>query len=142
MNCGSKNKFKNAVSCTNTNYDVTDFINHGIVKNIKLWIPWEPNTTFLQNQKILSLFLRWNILKIYYFVAEVTKFLKYENQQMWSWPTVSNILPEILSDGSKKIISRPVFLWEVHSGFHIIGNMIFPSPLFNVTHWYLKQLGP
>ena len=34
MSCGSKDVFK----CTNTHHDVTDLVNHGIVKNTKTWI--------------------------------------------------------------------------------------------------------
>ena len=60
------------VSCTNTHHDVTDLINHGIVKNTKTWISWERNITFLRNKKILNLCFRWQILRSYRFVAEVT----------------------------------------------------------------------
>ena len=60
------------VSCTNTNDDITGLVNHGMVKNTKAWISWERNITFLQNKKILHLCLRWYILRIYHFVAEVT----------------------------------------------------------------------
>ena len=58
INCGSK---MHLVSCTNA---------HG--KNTKTWISWEPNITFLRNEQILSLCLRWHILNSYRFVAEVT----------------------------------------------------------------------
>ena len=60
------------VSCTNTHRDVTDLVNHGMVKNTKTWISWEWNITFLRNKKILNLCLRWHILRSYRFVAEVT----------------------------------------------------------------------
>ena len=60
------------VSCTDTHRDVTEFVNHGIVKNTKTWISWEQNTIFLQNKKILNLCLRRHILRSYHFVAEVT----------------------------------------------------------------------
>ena len=60
------------VSCTNTHRDVTDLVNHGMVKNTKTWISWEQNIIFLQNKKILDLCLRWNILRSHRFVAEVT----------------------------------------------------------------------
>ena len=39
------------VSCTNTYHDVTDLVNHEIVKNTKTWISREQNMTFLQNKK-------------------------------------------------------------------------------------------
>ena len=55
------------VSCTNTHHDVTDLVNHGMVKNIKTWISWEQNITFL-----LFLCLRRHILRSYFFVVEVT----------------------------------------------------------------------
>ena len=46
-------KFRNiqkcTVSCTNTQQDVTNLVNHWMVKNTKTWISWEWNIT-LQNQ--------------------------------------------------------------------------------------------
>ena len=41
------------VSCTNTHRDVTDLVNHGMVKNTKDWISWERNIISLRNKKIL-----------------------------------------------------------------------------------------
>ena len=32
---------------TNTNHDVTDLVNHGMVKNTKTWISWNGNKKFL-----------------------------------------------------------------------------------------------
>ena len=58
-------------SC-NTHHDVTDLVNHGMVKNTKTWISWEQNITFLWNKKILNLCLRWHFLGSYCFVVEVT----------------------------------------------------------------------
>ena len=29
------------VSCTNTHHDMTDLVNHGMVKNTKTWTSWE-----------------------------------------------------------------------------------------------------
>ena len=60
------------VLCTNTHHDVTDLVNHGMVKNTKTWISWEQNVTFLRNKKIIDLCLGWHILRNYRFVAEVT----------------------------------------------------------------------
>ena len=60
------------VSCTNTHHDVTDLLNHGIVKNTKKWIYWEPSLNFLQNKKIRNMCLKWHILRSSRFVAEVT----------------------------------------------------------------------
>ena len=57
---------------TNIHHDVTDLLNHGIVKNTKTWISWKQNIIFLQNKKILNLCFRWYILRIYHFLAEVT----------------------------------------------------------------------
>ena len=59
-------------SCTNTHREVTDSVNHGMVKNTKTWISWERNLIFLQNKKVLNLCLRWHILRSCRFVAEVT----------------------------------------------------------------------
>ena len=60
------------VSYTNTHCDITDSVNHGMVKNTKTWISWERNIIFLWNKKNLNLCLRWHILRCYHFVAEVT----------------------------------------------------------------------
>ena len=60
------------VSFTNIHHGVTDFVNHGMVKNAKTWISWEWNITFLRNKKVLNLCPRWQILRSYRFVAEVT----------------------------------------------------------------------
>ena len=60
------------VSCTNTHRDVTDFVNHGMVKNTKTRISSERNTIFVRNKKILNLCFRWRILRNYRFAAEVT----------------------------------------------------------------------
>ena len=59
------------VWCSNTHRDVTNFVNHGMAKNTKTWISWEWNLMFLQNKKILNLWLRWHILRGYCFAAEV-----------------------------------------------------------------------
>ena len=63
---------KCTVLCTNTHHDVTDLLNHGMVKNTKTWISWERNITFLWNKKILNLCLRRHFLWSYCFVAEIT----------------------------------------------------------------------
>ena len=60
------------VSCSNNHHDVTDLVNHGMVKNTKTCISTERNITFLQNKKILKPCLRWQIFRSYSFVAEVT----------------------------------------------------------------------
>ena len=60
-------------SCNNIYHDVIDLVNHsGMVKNTKTWMSWQWNITFLQNKKKINICLRWNILKNYCFVAEVT----------------------------------------------------------------------
>ena len=53
------------VSFLNINHDVTDLVNHGVVKNAKTWMSWELNISFLRNKKIINLCL-------ISFVAEVT----------------------------------------------------------------------
>ena len=50
-----------------------------MVKNTKTWISWQWNITFLSNEKILNLCLRWHILRSSCFAAEVTFKLKDEN---------------------------------------------------------------
>ena len=61
-----------SVLCTNTHHNVTDLVNHGMVKNTKTWVSWKRMITFLWNKKILNLCLRWHILRSYRFLAEVT----------------------------------------------------------------------
>ena len=68
------------VSCTNTHHDVTDLVNHGMVKNTKTWISWERNIIFLWSKKILNLGFRWHILRSYRFLAEVTFKLEFGTQ--------------------------------------------------------------
>ena len=60
------------VSCANTHHDITDSVNHGMIKNSKTQISWEQNITFQWNKKICNLCLRWHILRSYHFIAEVT----------------------------------------------------------------------
>ena len=60
------------VSCTLTHPNVTDSVNHRMVKNTKTCISWERNIFFLWNKHFFNLCLRWHILKSYHFVAEVT----------------------------------------------------------------------
>ena len=57
---------------TNTHHDVTDLVNHGMVKNTETWISWEQNITFLWNKEILKLCLKWHIFWSYCFAAEIT----------------------------------------------------------------------
>ena len=39
MSCGSEDIFKmHPVSCTNTHHDVADLLNHGMVKNTKVYM--------------------------------------------------------------------------------------------------------
>ena len=42
------------VSCTNTHHDITDLVNHGIVKNTKTRISQKQNLLFLRNKTILN----------------------------------------------------------------------------------------
>ena len=75
------------LSCTH--HDVTDLVNHGIVKNAKTWISWERNITFLRNEKILKLCLIWHILKSYCFVGEWTFTKAYWRNKLYTckfWP--------------------------------------------------------
>ena len=73
MSCSSKDFFKKTylVSCTNNHHDVTDLENCEMVIKTKTWISWERDITFLQNKKIVNLYLRWYILRRYHFVADV-----------------------------------------------------------------------
>ena len=66
-------RFKRCIQkCTLFHRDVTDLVNNGMVKDTKPWIFWERDITFLRHKKVLNLCLRWHILKVYYFVVEVT----------------------------------------------------------------------
>ena len=55
-----------------THHDVTDLVNHRMVKNTNTWISWKRNIIFLWNEKILNLYLRRHILRSYRFLPEVT----------------------------------------------------------------------
>ena len=46
------------VSCTNTHHDVSDLVNHEMVRNTKTSLSRERNITFLRNKKILNLCLK------------------------------------------------------------------------------------
>ena len=63
------------VSCTNTHLDVTDLVNHSMVKNTKTWISWERSITFPQNKKLLNCasdnFWEEKIKNKYYFQMNV-----------------------------------------------------------------------
>ena len=79
------------VSCTNTHNDVTDLVNHGMVKNRNTWISWERNIIFLWNKKTLNLCLRWNIQRSYCFVVEVTfKNTYFEEHLQTAGSTITN----------------------------------------------------
>ena len=43
-----------SIQFNNTHHDVSDLVNHGIVKNTKTWIFWERNITILWNKKIYN----------------------------------------------------------------------------------------
>ena len=38
------------VLCTNTNHDVADFVDLGMVKNTKAWMSWKQKVTLPQNK--------------------------------------------------------------------------------------------
>ena len=46
------------VSCTDTHHDVTDLVNHEMVKNTETRISSEWNIIFLRSKKIFNLCLR------------------------------------------------------------------------------------
>ena len=58
------------VSCTNTHRDVTDMVNHGMEKSL----------IFLRSKNVLDLCLRWQILRSYRLVEEVTfkSYMRYQ----------------------------------------------------------------
>ena len=72
MSCGSKDSKMHLLSCINTHCEVTDLVNHGMIKNTKTWTSWERNIIFLWSKKTLNLCFRWLILRSYCFVAEIT----------------------------------------------------------------------
>ena len=93
------------VSCTNTHRDVTDSVSHGMVKNTKTWISWGRNRIFLRNKKILNLCLKWDILRSYHFVAEVTLL-------------VSSIFLFFYQMIAVQKICEKCFLFHLKSSFH------------------------
>ena len=96
------------VSCTNTHRDVTDLVNHGMVKNRKTWISWEQNIIFLWNKKILDLCLWWHILRSYDFAVEVTFKETYRNQCFKIKKSIYNKLKD------KKVTKIFVCLSEIY----------------------------
>ena len=92
------------ISCTNTHHDVTDLVNHGMVKNTKTWISWERNIIFLQNKKILNLCFGWHILRSYHFVAEVT--FKLSNKQVYLWLYTWTVMYHILSKNTWQFLKN------------------------------------
>ena len=92
------------VSWTNTHRDVTDLVNHGMVKNTRTGVSWERNIIFLQNKKILNLCF---ILRSYRFVAEVTfkhniaLVLDLNKRLHFKWLELSFKWPPLLKASSK-----------------------------------------
>ena len=85
---------------------MTDLVNQGMVKNTKTGISWERNITFLQNKKILSLCLRWHILRSYSFAVEVTF-----KDNIWRQNKILGdaSLKSFQEDASMTFLDTPVF---------------------------------
>ena len=76
------------VSCTNnTPHDVTDLLNHGMVRNTKTRISWERDIMFSRNKKILNLCHKWQVFRSYRFVVDVT--FKSWKEKYWSKELIS-----------------------------------------------------
>ena len=88
---------------------IIDLVNHRIFKNTKSWISWEWYITFLWNEKILNLCLRWQILRNYHFVAAVT----FKN---WMQKTLDTIIGE-----KQKLLKTDYFYTLLLFVVHIIG---------------------
>ena len=72
--------------------DITDLVNHGMVKNAITWISREENITCLWNKKILDLCLEWYIyfilivLRYYSQIVHRSKtYLKDLTENKWSY---------------------------------------------------------
>ena len=96
------------VSCANTHCDITDLVNHGMIKNTKTWISWGQNIIFLWNKKMLNLCFRWHILRSYCFVAEVAfnfhQLYKFKDISIYfSWKFRKNMKDLIFINAIKKI---------------------------------------
>ena len=108
MSCGSKDIFKNA-TCPMYHHEVTDLVNHGMVKNTKTWMSSERNITFLRNKKILNPCLRWHILRSYHFAKEVTfkshLFLKIQHDFFFFFNWVDLVLDDHLRSLSRFFIN-------------------------------------
>ena len=106
-------------SCTNTHHDITDLVNHGMVKSTKSWIPWEQNRTFLWN-KILNLCLRWHILRSYRSVVGVN-FKHLINYKTKNLQVISDLLPNFhsvvrhfqLSEKSTRLLNEALELMKM-----------------------------
>ena len=128
------------VSCTNnTHHDITDLVNHGMVKNTKTWISWERNITFLKNKNILNLCLRCHILRSYCFEAEVTFDLKFYHwiigivtNQKWFNPNKAGLFEGTFFWGGFNLV--PPILLHISRKIYLIS--ILPYAIVNTI--YLK----
>ena len=129
------------VSCTNNHCDVTDSVNHGMVKNTKTWILWEQNIIFLRNKKVLNLCLRWHNLRSYHFVLEVTFKVK-KSHLWWSlfclsctmklWKSTENALYHWWLFLFKKTIWARLCMNAIINSYHFFSQFCFLSSTFNI----------
>ena len=113
------------ISCTNTHHDVTDLVNHGLIKNMKTRIPWVQNITFLRNKNNFKLYLRWHISRSYRFVAEVT------------FKSVADLI-----NSSVKVINNGAFQWGMSFNPECLGQvfgLFFILSASLVLNWRLSQ---
>ena len=125
------------VSC-NTYHDVKDLVNHGMIKNIKNWISWDWNNTFLWNKKILNLCLRWHFLESYCFVVEVTL----KKNQIVFWNFAGTVLEQPWSQTHKTFFFTWRFLKEgnlgvlcVYFSVLLLCSSSFPWESFSLFLW-------
>ena len=116
-----------------------------MVKNIKTWISWERNGTYLRNEKVLNLCLIWHILRSYRFLAEVTikQFSRCSNLKN-CWTYLENFL-----NTNREGESMYIFTWLYYtikqkiSNSQIVKKILYTEKLFNligqIAFWSLTQ---
>ena len=95
-------------SRNNTDYEVTDLLDHEMVKNTKTWISWQQNIIFYDKKKIHKISLRWHILRGYHFVAEVALNDSESSNGVWYWgiSDISSNIGAIVEDFGVNVLSR------------------------------------
>ena len=113
------------VLCTNTHHDVTDLVNHGMVKNTKTWMSWIQSIIFLQNKKILN---RWHMTQMTHF--EKSSFFSRGNL------LTTSIISETPTSYLRYLYSYHQVGWHWTAGWHwtVTGTLSMETHLINSAY--------